>query len=145
MVRATPGILAGAALVRPMHLLLERVVIMAKFIRERATGNVGRAQAAAAGLAFVVAACGSSGSSESGGDAGADGATPIVPDYIWYVLDETTAVVAHDSSQHHYDISNLTGVTWNSGANFDGKGGGGSVNVDSSYRSPPITISPSSW
>jgi hypothetical protein len=62
------------------------------------------------------------------------------PDYVWYVLDETEGTTAHDSSLHHYDITNLAGVTWNSGANFDGQGGGGSVLVDSSYRSPPITV-----
>jgi hypothetical protein len=42
--------------------------------------------------------------------------------------------------RNHYDITNLTGVTWASGATFDGTGGGGSVVVDPSYRTPPLTI-----
>jgi len=35
----------------------------------------------------------------------------------------------------YYDITNLTGVTWGSGAHFDGTGGGGSVAVDTPRRS----------
>ena len=68
-------------------------------------------------------------------------ATTTSPDYIWFVLDETSGTTAKDSSSHHYDITGLTGVTWSQGANFDGTGGGGFVAVDSSYRSPPVTIS----
>ena len=91
----------------------------------------GLPRATATGLALAVAACGSP-SGPSG---------PLVPDYIWYVLDETSGAVAHDSSTHRYDITNLTGVTWASGANFEGTQGGGSVAVDTDYRSPPITLS----
>ena len=75
-----------------------------------------------------------------GGTVGLDAAPLPTPDFVWYVLDETQGAVAHDSSSHHYDITNLTGVTWDHGASFDGKNGGGSVAVDSSYRSAPITI-----
>src|SRR5579872_4724210 len=46
----------------------------------------------------------------------ADGASETVatpaPDFIWYVLDETTGTTAKDSSSHHYDVTNLTGTTW---------------------------------
>ena len=62
------------------------------------------------------------------------------PDYVWYVLDETSGTTAHDSSPNHYDITDLTGVTWSAGASFDGTGGGGSIAVDASYRKAPITI-----
>jgi hypothetical protein len=68
------------------------------------------------------------------------GATPT-PDFIWYVLDEMQGTTARDSSPHHYDITNLAGVSWAKGATFDGVIGCGSTAVDSSYRDPPITIS----
>lgn len=88
-------------------------------------------------LAVLVGAC--------GGDDGvhhlADAPPPPGPDYIWYVLDEVDGTTAKDSSGNHYDITNLTGVTWSHGAQFDGTGGGGSVQVDASYRTPPVTIS----
>jgi hypothetical protein len=70
-----------------------------------------------------------------------DASSVATPDFIWYVLDETSGTTAKDSSTNHYDITDLTGVTWSQGAHFDGTGGGGSVAVDSSYRTPPITIS----
>jgi len=73
------------------------------------------------------------------GSNGSDGS--VAPDYIWYVLDETSGTTAKDSSPHHYDITDLTGVTWSSGARFDGLGGGGSVAVDATYRTPPLTLS----
>jgi hypothetical protein len=67
-------------------------------------------------------------------------AVSLTSDFVWYVLDETQGTVAKDSSSHHYDIT-LTGVVWAQGANFDGVSGGGStMPVDPSYRSPPITI-----
>jgi hypothetical protein len=66
-------------------------------------------------------------------------ATPA-PDYIWYVLDETTGVTAHDSSSHHLDI-NVPAITWNQGGMFDGMITCGSATVGPEYRSPPITIS----
>jgi hypothetical protein len=73
-------------------------------------------------------------------DAG-DAAVPTpAPDYLWYVLDETSGTTARDSSSHHFDITNLTGVTWAQGANFDGTSGGGYTTVDSEYRAPPISI-----
>jgi len=78
--------------------------------------------------------------SDSGGEAAAVVPTPA-PDYLWYVLDETDGTVAHDSSPHQFDIPDMTGVTWNAGANFDGMSGGGSTTLDPSYRSPPFTIS----
>jgi hypothetical protein len=76
---------------------------------------------------------------------GGDGGPPPVPtpppDYIWYVLDETSGTTAHDSSSHHFDVTNLQNVTWSAGANFDGTNGNcGSTVVDDSYRTPPITI-----
>jgi hypothetical protein len=70
-----------------------------------------------------------------------DGPATAPPDYIWFVLDETSGTTAKDSSSHHYDITGLTGVTWSHGAQLDGTGGGGSVAVDSSYRTPPLTLS----
>jgi hypothetical protein len=77
----------------------------------------------------------------SGIDAGIDSAVPTPPpDYIWYVLDETSGATAHDSSPHHFDITNLSGVTWSAGANFTGTGGGGSTTVTGAYRVPPITF-----
>ncbi|HEY2901333.1 MAG TPA: LamG-like jellyroll fold domain-containing protein [Polyangia bacterium] len=57
------------------------------------------------------------------------------------MLDETAGATAKDSSSHHYDITNLTGVTWSQGAVFDGVSCGGSASVDPSYRVPPVTIS----
>jgi hypothetical protein len=97
---------------------------------------------------LLLAACGGDDSSRHIMDAPKtldtqpiDGATTAAPDYIWYVLDETSGTTAKDSSSHHYDIVDLTGVTWSSGAHFDGTGGGGSVEVDSSYRTPPLTMS----
>jgi hypothetical protein len=77
---------------------------------------------------------------DTGIDAPVDSGVPTPPpDFVWYVLDETSGTVAHDSSSNHYDID-LTGVTWNVGANFDGTGGGGVTTVGPSYRVPPITI-----
>ncbi|HSY22150.1 MAG TPA: LamG-like jellyroll fold domain-containing protein [Polyangiaceae bacterium] len=63
------------------------------------------------------------------------------PDFLWYVLDETAGTTAKDSSLNRYDITNLTDVVWDAGANFNGVSGGGSVDVDPSFRVPPITIS----
>src|ERR1700678_4691386 len=48
------------------------------------------------------------------------GAPPPPPHFIWYILDETSGVTAHDSSPNHYDMTNLTGVAWDHGAIFDG-------------------------
>jgi hypothetical protein len=77
-------------------------------------------------------------SSRTSGDA-ATVATPP-PDYVWYVLDETQGSTAHDSSPNHFDITNLTGVTWSEGANFNGSGCG-STTVTPAYRSLPLTVS----
>ncbi len=62
------------------------------------------------------------------------------PDYIWYVLDETTGATAHDSSSHHFDIT-VPGIGWNQGGVFDGMTTCGDTTVGPEYRSPPITIS----
>jgi hypothetical protein len=77
---------------------------------------------------------------DAAGEAEAAVPTPA-PDYLWYVLDETDGATAHDSSPNQFDITNMTGVTWDAGANFDGVSGGGDTTLDSSYRSPPFTIS----
>jgi len=78
-------------------------------------------------------------------DSGTDGGTATVPtpppDYLWYVLDETTGTTAHDSSPNENDITNLDNVTWSEGANFDGSNGNcGYATVDEQYRTPPITL-----
>jgi hypothetical protein len=76
------------------------------------------------------------------GDATAGPAFPTLPpDFAWYVLDETQGTTAADSSPHHYDITNLSNVTWDQGAHFDGMNGGGNTNVAPSIRVPPITMS----
>ena len=71
-----------------------------------------------------------------------DSAPPPVgpPDFAWYLLNETSGVVAHDSTANHYDVANLTGVTWGQGASFDGTGGGGSVVVAAELRQAPVTL-----
>jgi hypothetical protein len=74
-------------------------------------------------------------------DAASDAVPTPAPDFIWYVLDETSGTTAKDSSSHHYDITNLTGVTWDHGAHFDGKTVCGSTTVGGSYRTPPVTFS----
>ncbi len=73
-------------------------------------------------------------------DAGAAAVPTPAPDYLWYVMDETSGAIAHDSSPHHYDITE-TGITWNQGGIFDGTTVCGSTNVGPQYRSPPITLS----
>jgi hypothetical protein len=83
---------------------------------------------------------GSATARDSGAFVEAAAPTPV-PDYFWYVLDETQGSTAHDSAPHHFDITNLASVTWNQGANFNGVAGGGYTNVDSAFRVPPITIS----
>ena len=103
-------------------------------------GASGSDAVAAGSLGGTAGGNGGGGAGGNGGTAPDAGSTST-PDFVWYVLDETQGSTAKDSSSHHYDITNLVGVTWNEGANFDGISGGGSVNVDSSYRSPPITIS----
>jgi hypothetical protein len=117
---------------------------------EQVTGTGGSGTTGAAG---AVGAAGSGGSVDAGSDlatldavdgtaADASEAVPTpAPDFIWYVLDETSGTTAKDSSSHHYDITNLTGMTWDHGATFDGKDGCGSTTVGASYRSPPITLS----
>jgi len=100
-------------------------------------------------LSLVLGACGGDSARHiedapsAGSDAqkANDAPATSVPDYIWFVLDETSGTTAKDSSSHHYDITGLTGVTWANGAQFDGLGGGGAVAVDSSYRTPPLTLS----
>ncbi|HSY20554.1 MAG TPA: LamG-like jellyroll fold domain-containing protein [Polyangiaceae bacterium] len=87
-----------------------------------------------------AAAVGDSGI-DAAGEAEAAAVPTPAPDYLWYVLDETDGTIAHDSSPNQFDITNMTGVTWDAGANFDGVSGGGNTTLDSSYRSPPFTIS----
>ena len=85
---------------------------------------------------------GDSGAATQDGGELAEAAVPTpVPDYFWYVLDEAQGTTAHDSTAHHFDITNLAGVTWNEGAHFDGMSGGGDTNLDSAFRGPPISIS----
>jgi hypothetical protein len=76
------------------------------------------------------------------GDASADGSGVLTPapDFVWYRLDETSGTTAHDSSPHHYDITNLQGVVWDGGANFDGATVCGSTTVGSAFRTAPVTI-----
>lgn len=112
---------------------------------DQSAGDVAVADSSDAGVADSSDA-GAADSSDSGvadsSDAGAEAGVPTPPpSYLWYVLDETTGTTAHDSSSHHFDITNLTGVTWNQGANFNGTGGCGSTTLDSSYRQTPITLS----
>jgi hypothetical protein len=61
------------------------------------------------------------------------------PDFAWYVLDETSGTTAHDSSGNHRDITNITGITWNTGGIFDGATCG-EVGVDGAFRDPPVTM-----
>jgi hypothetical protein len=72
----------------------------------------------------------------------ADAAPPpdLTPDFAWYRLDETSGTVAHDSSPNHYDIPGLAGVRWGDGATFDGANVCGRIDVDASFRTPPVTI-----
>jgi hypothetical protein len=82
------------------------------------------------------------GSSADAADVDADGGTVQIPppDFLWYVMDETSGTIAHDSSPSRQDI-NITGITWNQGGIFDGMTACGLTNVGPAYRSPPITIS----
>lgn len=89
-------------------------------------------------------------SQEAGVDQGADlsdvrssqgdASLPPAPDFAWYRLDETSGTTAHDSSPHHYDMTNLDGVAWNAGAVFDGATVCGSTTVGPALRSAPITM-----
>ncbi len=60
------------------------------------------------------------------------------PDFAWYRLDETSGSTAHDSTPNHYDV-NVGSVTWGGGATFTTNCG--TVNVASSFRVAPVTIS----
>jgi hypothetical protein len=108
-----------------------------------ATGNTAVGQQGGTGDSGAVAEAGNGGATQdAAGSPASDGAVaPPPPNYLWYVLDETAGSTAHDSSPNHFDITNLTGVTWNQGANFDGVSGGGSTTLTSAFREPPITIS----
>jgi hypothetical protein len=83
---------------------------------------------------------GTGGSSGLDGSSGTDGSSGGGPDYAWYVLDETQGSTAHDSSPNHFDITNLTGVTWDQGAHFN-ESGCGFTTVTSDYRKVPLTVS----
>lgn len=84
---------------------------------------------------------GGSSDAASGSDASGPAFPTVPPDFVWYVLDETQGTTATDSSPNHYDITNLAGVTWSEGANFDGMSGGGFTRVAPSVRVPPISMS----
>lgn len=70
------------------------------------------------------------------------GASLVVapPELAWYPLSETTGTTAHDATANHYDVTDLAGVTWGSGASFDGTGGGGSTPVDPGLRQAPVSF-----
>ncbi len=86
-------------------------------------------------ILLVCCSCGAR--TDLGATRGTD-ASVLESDFVWWKLDETSGTTAHDSSSHHYDVT-LEGVTWNDGAVFDGATCG-SVDVDASFRDPPITI-----
>jgi hypothetical protein len=108
-----------------------------------ATGADGAAGAGGSvdGGSDLAAPDAADGTSADASEAAVDAVPTPAPDFIWYVLDETSGTTAKDSSSHHYDITNLTGVTWDHGANFAGQNGCGSTTVGASYRTPPITLS----
>lgn len=91
---------------------------------------------------------GSSGSSGSGIDSSVDSSTPdasdvgpvVIPDFAWYLLNETSGTTAHDSTPNHYDITNLTNVAWGSGAIFDGQSSKGSTTVAAELRQAPVSF-----
>jgi len=75
-------------------------------------------------------------------NAPADAEAAPVPDFAWYLLNETSGTTAHDSSPNHYDITNLTNVTWFDGAVFDSSlAVCGWTSVPAGWRQPPATIS----
>ncbi len=78
---------------------------------------------------------------EDAGTASDAGAPPPPPDFIWYILDETSGTTATDASPNHYDMTNLAGVTWDHGAIFDGATVCGEASVGPGWREPPVTIS----
>jgi hypothetical protein len=115
-----------------------------------AAGGAGAGGAAGGGgsvdagsdIAATDAADGTSAdASDAASEAAVDAVPTPAPDFIWYVLDETSGTTAKDSSSHHYDMTNLTGVAWDHGAVFNGTNVCGSTTVGPSYRSPPITLS----
>lgn len=73
-------------------------------------------------------------------DAGVDAGPVVIPDFAWYRLNETNGNTAKDSTSNGYDITNLTNVTWSSGAIFNGTNSQGSRQVAASFRQPPISI-----
>jgi hypothetical protein len=103
----------------------------------------GRRAFAAAGpfgsLAVVVAtACGTWSGLADAPARDAPQSSTLTPDLVWYVLDETTGTIAHDSSPHHYDMG-LAGVTWDHGALFAGANSCGFRSVPAD-RTPPLTM-----
>lgn len=96
-----------------------------------------RQSLAAFASALLVAACGARSELRGGvSDGSSDG---LIPDFVWYRLDETAGTTAHDSSSHHFDIL-VAGVTWGDGAIFDGGSVCGSTSVSSEFREPPLSI-----
>jgi hypothetical protein len=98
------------------------------------------------GLTCEAGTCSALSTADSGADTGpgtdaTEDAGALAPDFAWYLLDETSGTTAHDSSVNHYDITNLTGVTWSQGASFDSSlGVCGWASVAAELRQPPVTI-----
>jgi len=69
-----------------------------------------------------------------------DAGPVVIPDFAWYLLDETSGTTAHDSTPNHYDITNLTNVAWGSGAIFDGQSSKGSTTVAAGLRQAPVSF-----
>jgi hypothetical protein len=70
----------------------------------------------------------------------ADAAPVVIPDFAWYLLNETAGTTASDSTSNNYDITNLTNVVWGSGATFNGANAGGSRTVPAALRQAPVSI-----
>ncbi len=87
-------------------------------------------------IVCALVACGAR--TELGGVTAHDAGAPP-PDFIWYVLDETSGTTAKDSSPHHYDMKGLIGISWSDGGVFDGTVCSES-DVGAAFRDPPITI-----
>jgi len=102
---------------------------------------MGRARRCFVVLGCCVVACGGRSELRTVSGEPSEAAPPeITPDFAWYKLDEKDGTLAHDSSPNHWNIW-VGDVTWDDGAVFDGATTCGAVNVDESFRSPPVTIS----
>ena len=129
MVRGAAAVLAGALALASCRLAVNGLEAL-----PRDGGTSGDAHAPDAGKLLE------DGGTDAIAEAAADVlATVAPPEFAWYLLDETSGTTAHDSTGH-YDITNLTGVTWGQGASFDGTGGGGYVLVSSTLRRAPLSF-----